>query len=198
MTVKRFAKDALLGLAGAAGLACILCLIASALFGASLVVFRTGSMAPSMPTGTLAVALPVDAADIAVGDVLMVERDEQLPVTHRVVEITPDPRDENGVVVLLKGDANGSADREPYHLTEAMRIVFPIPGLGTAFMVARTPLFLGAATLLVAALVVWAFWPSSRDGEQEQEQEQAQSGQDESEGDPMDDQTTDRFAEVTR
>lgn len=159
MTAKRIAKDALLGLAGLAGLACILWLLASTLLGASLVIFRTGSMAPTMPTGTAAIAVPVAGEDVAPGDVLMVAQEGGLPVTHRVVTVEPDSGVAGGVVLELRGDANTVSDPEEYRVTEAMRIVLPFPGLGTAVELARTPLFLGAATLLVAGLVVWAFWP---------------------------------------
>ena len=163
MTAKRVAKDALLGLAGLVGLACILWLLASALFGASLVVFRTGSMAPTMPTGTAAIAVPIAGADIAPGDVVMVARDGGLPVTHRVMTVDPDPGVDGGVVLSLRGDANDVDDPAIYHVTEAVKIVFPVPGLGTAVELSRTPLFLGAATMLVAALVVWAFWPKRQE-----------------------------------
>lgn len=159
MTAKRVAKDALLGLAGLVGLACILWLLASSLFGASLVVFRTGSMAPTMPTGTAAIAVPVAGTDITVGDVVMVARDGGLPVTHRVMSVDPDPGVEGGVVLALRGDANDVNDPAMYNVTEAVKIVFPVPGLGTAVELSRTPLFLGTATMFVAALVVWAFWP---------------------------------------
>lgn len=159
MTINRVAKDALLGLAGLVGLACILWLLASALFGASLVVFRTGSMAPSMPTGTAAIAVPIAGTDIAPGDVVMVVREGGLPVTHRVMAVEPDPQTEGGVLLELRGDDNTVNDPEAYRVTEAAKILFPIPGLGTAVELSRTPLFLGAATMLVAGLVVWAFWP---------------------------------------
>ena len=165
MTAKRVAKDALLGLAGVAGLACILWLLASTLLGASFVVFRTGSMAPTMPTGTAAIALPVAGEDITVGDVVMVERDGVLPVTHRVVSVEPDLETDGGVLLELRGDANETSDQERYAVTEARRIIFPVPGLGTAIELSRTPLFIGTATLLVATLVVWAFWPRRPDDE---------------------------------
>jgi signal peptidase I len=161
VTVTRVTRDVALALAGAVGAACILWFIAANLFGASLVTFRTGSMAPTMPTGTAAIAVRVDAEDIRVGDVLTVQRPDQLPITHRVT------RTEDGgggtVVVQLQGDANAVPDPEPYRLTEAMKIVLPMPGLGMVVLLMQTPLFLGAATLLVAGLMFWAFWPARSD-----------------------------------
>jgi signal peptidase I len=162
MSAKRVVKDAVLGVAAVAGLACILWLVASTLFGLQMLLFQTGSMAPTMPTGTAAIAQPIQGEQIAVGDVVMVERPGQLPVTHRVVSVEADPEVEGGVVLVLKGDDNESNDPSPYHVTEAVRVVFPIPGLGTVIEVARTPLFLGLTTMLVAGLVLWAFWPKNK------------------------------------
>lgn len=60
----------------------------SAFTGASLITFRTGSMSPTMPQGTLAVTVPVQASELAVGDVITVQRaGEAMPVTHRVTAI---------------------------------------------------------------------------------------------------------------
>ena len=162
MSVKRVVKDAVLGVAAVAGLACVLWLVASTFFGLQMLIFQTGSMAPTMPTGTAAIGQPIAADQIAVGDVVMVERPGKLPVTHRVVEVSPDPSVDGGAILVLKGDDNDSNDPSPYHVTEAVRVVFPIPGLGTVIEVGRTPLFLGLTTVLVAGLVLWAFWPSSK------------------------------------
>lgn len=158
--MRRVLKDVVLGLAGLAGLACILWFIAGLVFGASIVIFRTGSMEPTIPTGSAAVVTAVAASDIAVGDVLTVDRaDSALPVTHRVVSIAHDPAVDGGRIIVLRGDANPVNDPDPYHLTEAKRVVFSVPAVGTMLRVSTTPLFLGSTTLIVAALMVWAFWP---------------------------------------
>ncbi len=162
MTVKRVVKDAVLGVAAVAGLACILWLVASTFFGLQMLIFQTGSMAPTMPTGTAAIAQPITAEQINVGDVVMVERQGQLPVTHRVISVDPDPAVDGGVILVLKGDDNEVNDPSPYHVTEAVRVVFPIPGLGTVIELGRQPLFLGLTTMVVAGLVLWAFWPASK------------------------------------
>lgn len=173
MTVKRVVKDAVLGLAALAGLACILWLVASTFFGLQMLIFQTGSMAPTMPTGTAAIAQPIKAEQINVGDVVMVERQGQLPVTHRVMSVETDPAVEGGVILVLKGDDNEVNDPSPYRVTEAVRVVFPIPGLGTAIELGRTPLFLGLTTMFVAGLVLWAFWPSNKPKHTADEQDAA-------------------------
>jgi len=135
--------------------------------GASLIVFRTGSMAPTMPQGTLAVSVPVHAPDIAVGDVITVHRsNDGEPVTHRVIEVhdaaaaSPGTSlDEHQRELVLRGDANASADARPYLVSEARRVVFAIPGLGTKLLLLQSPLGMGVLVLGAGALTVWAFWP---------------------------------------
>jgi signal peptidase I len=189
MTVKRVVKDVVLGAAALAGLLCVLWLVASTVFGLQMLLFNTGSMAPTMPTGTAAIGQPVTADQIAVGDVVMVERPGKLPVTHRVVSVETDPAVEGGVILVLKGDDNEVNDPSPYHVTEAVRVVFPIPGLGTVIQGARTPLFLGLTTLFVAGLVLWAFWPASKPKHTAQAQDAAA---DDHEDDPHEDTHDDR------
>lgn len=154
-------KDAVLTLAGFCGLLCLVWLAASLAFGVSIVIFMTGSMAPTAPTGSGALVRSIAAADIKVGDVVTVQRvGTRLPVTHRVVSIAPDPDDAASRMLVLRGDANEVSDPFPYQVTEAKLVMVTIPGLGTLLVAARTPLVMGVLTLLVAALVLWAFWPS--------------------------------------
>lgn len=63
--------------------------IAAVSLGYSIVLFLTGSMEPTIPTGSASIVQEVsDPTEIKVGDVLTVERpDEPLPITHRVVGV---------------------------------------------------------------------------------------------------------------
>lgn len=134
-----------------------------ALTGATLVTFRTGSMAPTMPQGAVAVTVPVAAGDIHVGDVVTVRRpDATLPVTHRVVEVDAISGQPAARELILQGDDNDTPDAAPYVVREAKRVVFSAPYIGAALMIAQTPLGMGVLTLLAGALTVWAFWPSRR------------------------------------
>lgn len=155
----RVGREVLLAMAALAGLACVLWFVASTFLGWTVVEFRTGSMAPTMPTGTAAIAVPVKGEDISVGDVVLVERQGQLPVTHRVVSVEPLP---NGAELVLKGDVNEAPDPAPYQVEEALQIVFPVPALGTVLSVTRQPVALGITTIAVAGLVLWVFWPRPR------------------------------------
>ncbi|WP_345478009.1 S26 family signal peptidase [Nesterenkonia rhizosphaerae] len=56
--------------------------------GISLILFRTGSMEPSIPAGSMTITTEVDAEQINVGDVLTVQTpDMNMPVTHRVIAV---------------------------------------------------------------------------------------------------------------
>lgn len=138
----------------------------SAITGATLITFRTGSMAPTMPQGALAVALPVEAADIEVGDVVTVRRSaSDMPVTHRVVEVR-EPQDPGSSAreLVLKGDDNDAADFEPYTVEHARRVLVAVPGWGAALMLLQSPLGMGVLTLAAGALTAWAFWPARTGG----------------------------------
>src|ERR1700761_7377645 len=81
-------KSIVLGVTGTLGLLCILWVAFSLVFGFSAIVFKTGSMAPTLPTGSIAFERPIAAADIARGDIVTVPVPGQaLPVTHRVVKV---------------------------------------------------------------------------------------------------------------
>lgn len=142
------------------GAACIACILASVLFKVSFVVFRTGSMEPDYPVGALAAVREVPASSLQPGDVATVQRTSgSVPVTHRVVTVTPDPSMADGAVLILKGDANRSNDPVEYRVQSARKMLFSVPELGAWVMGARSPWAIGGSTVLLAGLVGWVFWP---------------------------------------
>ena len=142
------------------GAACIACILASVLFKVSFVVFRTGSMTPAYPVGALAAVREVPASSLKPGDVATVQRTaESLPVTHRVVTVTPDPASADGAVLVLKGDANKSEDPVEYRVQSVRKMLVAVPELGHWVMGARSPWVIGGSTALLACLVGWVFWP---------------------------------------
>lgn len=161
-TTKGRLREAALTTGAALGCACLALLVLGAVLDATLVVFKTGSMAPTMPTGALAVVRQVDAQDVAVGDVVTVVREGRLPITHRVVGTTPDPAVPAGALLVLRGDANSSVDPAPYAVTRVGRVVWSLPHLGALVEGMQRPAVLGVATLLVAGLAVTASWPQRR------------------------------------
>ena len=72
--------DAILSVLALLGVVCIVATIAAFALNISLIMFKTGSMSPTIPTGSLAVVRQIPASDIKVGDVTTVSRGEgQLP-----------------------------------------------------------------------------------------------------------------------
>jgi signal peptidase I len=142
------------------GAVAVFCLI----FGYSIILFSTNSMAPTIPQGSLTIVKSIPASEIVVGDVVTVDRGGGLrPVSHRVIEIsdgaTPDER-----VLRMQGDNNRSPDAQSYTVTEVRRNVAVFPGLAEPFF-----LVFGNTTLvvvlfvIVGALITWSFWPRDPD-----------------------------------
>lgn len=150
-------SDALLSGLSFAGVLCIIAVICAFAFNITLIMFKTGSMSPTIPTGSLAIVQDKSVADIRVGDVITVDRPSQLPVTHRVTSIEPTSP---GIYSLrMKGDANDSEDAQPYEVSEVRKVLWSTPGLGYIVAKAQNPKVMAVTTLGMAVLVTWAFWP---------------------------------------
>jgi signal peptidase I len=125
----------------------------------------SGSMAPGMPVGSVAVLVPEDPAAVRVGDVITFQAPTPVhqTVTHRVVEIV-----EGGhhPVLRTKGDANPVADPWIARLDgdRAWRRVAVIPSAGTAIRLLRSST-VHRLTLQVVPAVLFAsmllaiWWP---------------------------------------
>ncbi|WP_162802055.1 signal peptidase I [Ornithinimicrobium murale] len=95
----------------------------------------SGSMEPTIPTGSLVVVERLqgegDLAEVAVGDVVTFMPRPQDPtlVTHRVVSIGG--RADGSTVLVTKGDANGANDPDPVAAEQARGLVrYHIPYAG--------------------------------------------------------------------
>ncbi|WP_084516064.1 signal peptidase I [Microbacterium luticocti] len=150
--------EILLWLAAAAGVVCIVLVVLAFTAHITLIMFRTGSMAPTIPAGSVAVVQRIPAADVAVGDIVTVDRPGQLPVTHRVRQVADGPTPAQRVLTL-RGDANADDDPAPYTVTSVRIVRFSVPGLAPVVVLMGNPYVLGGITVAAAALVVWAFWP---------------------------------------
>lgn len=129
--------------------------------GVTLVRLATGSMSPTYPADSVLLVRSVAAADVRVGDVVTVSRDGTVPITHRVVEVTPRG---SGAELVLRGDANDVDDPEPYQVSKVGLVVGGIPGGGGMLAAVQSPIGLGTATTVVAALALWAWWPRREPG----------------------------------
>ncbi len=92
----------------------------------------TGSMAPALPPGTLAVTRPVDIDEVRVGEVVtyQLRSGEPTVVTHRVVgtRVVGGER-----LLLTRGDTNSVIDAEPVQQVQLRgRVWYAVPWLGRA------------------------------------------------------------------
>lgn len=156
-------RELVLNVGAVVGLTCILIASVSLLLGVTPLVFRSGSMSPEIPTGSLALARSVPSSEIEIGDVVSVDNQPGVRITHRVVGLDSAPG-EHGVRATLQGDANPVPDVSPYVFDQADRVFFHVPGLGYAVSWLTSPvaIFLGGA--LVGAVLVLAagYGPSPR------------------------------------
>ena len=126
-------------------------------FSGSLAIVRSSSMEPAMRAGALAVMLPIDAADVKVGDIIAFDppwdSGSDVTVSHRVIGVL-----DNGQLRFdTKGDALEGSD--PYYVpAESVqgKVLFSIPYLGyaanSALGYVRT--WLGLVTLVCIPLVI--------------------------------------------
>lgn len=158
----KFSDLALYGTAGV-GLFTLVWIVGSWIFGWTLVVITTGSMSPSLPQGSVAIAVPVAASDIAVGDVLTLPQEgRSLPVTHRVVAISESAQGPHMRRITMRGDDNPVDDPRPYEVSEGLRTIAGLPHAGKFLIMLKTPVAMGVVTLCVAAVVIVALWPSRK------------------------------------
>jgi signal peptidase I len=152
--------DVLLWIGAAGGLVCIIAVLAAVLFHVTLIMFKTGSMEPTIPTGALAVVQEIPASQVQVGDIVTVDRADALPITHRVTSVSGEGESR---LLTMRGDANASEDPAPYDVTHVRLVLTWMPGWAQIVVWFSNPLVLGALTLAATALVGWAFWPRDDD-----------------------------------
>ncbi|MGN7965790.1 signal peptidase I [Microbacterium sp. 22179] len=158
--IGRMLGDLGLWIAAAAGVVCIVLVILAMTAQITLIMFRTGSMSPTIPAGSVAVVQRVDAAQVEVGDVVTVDREDELPVTHRVTSVEPGAS-ESERIITMRGDANATDDPFPYTVTSVRTVLFSIPGIASVIVGMGDPWVLGGLTAGATVLVIWAFWPRS-------------------------------------
>ncbi|WP_217177579.1 signal peptidase I [Streptomyces sp. AC495_CC817] len=151
-------REVLLTLAALGGAVCVALVIMAYAGGYTLIMFKTGSMTPTIPAGSVALVQRIPADEIAIGDVVTVARPDALPITHRVTSIrdgeTADQR-----VITMKGDANDAEDPAPYTVSDVRIVRGSVPNLAYVIVWFGSPWVLGGITLGASVLVVWAFWP---------------------------------------
>jgi signal peptidase I len=145
----------LLAIGAVLGVVCLASLAAMAVLEVHPMVVRSGSMSPTMPTGSLAFAAEVPATSVHPGDVVSVLTDSGVRVTHRVVRAE---RIDEQVLLTLQGDANDAPDRQPYVVDEVLCVRLHVPALGYAVRAVSGPVGRALGGALAGALLATAIW----------------------------------------
>lgn len=122
----------------------------------------SGSMEPTMPTGSLALVRQVPVGELQEGDIISFrDGNHDIGVAHRIHKLT---REGDKLTLVTKGDANRTVDANPYVVKTPQlgKVVYHIPyaGYASEFLKTREGFMLMAALAGLTALL-W-FWPSSR------------------------------------
>jgi len=128
--------------------------VLSRLFGYHTMVVQGGSMGHSLPNGSLVYCRWVEAGDVELGDVILVQEETASgpapPKLHRVVSLE---REGGQVLVQTKGDLNETVDPKVYILPErVLTPAYTLPYLGYLVGFAVTPL--GWALLVALPMTV--------------------------------------------
>lgn len=154
----RAAREIILSVLALGGVACIVLVILAFTGGYSLIMFKTGSMSPTIPAGSVALVEEVPATDLKVGDVVTIDRPDALPITHRITNVSDGPSIEERTITM-RGDANEAEDPLPYTVSDARIVRGSVPHLANVIVWFGNPFVLGGITVGAAVLVTWAFWP---------------------------------------
>jgi signal peptidase len=125
-------------------------------------VVRSGSMSPTIPTGSVVFYRKVNATKVKVGDVIVFDKPGQQneKVTHRVFKISNGP---TGRFFTTKGDANGAPDDWRVPAVGAGWVAsFHVPTLGyiLADLQSTTArlLLLVIPAFLLGVITLWEIW----------------------------------------
>lgn len=153
-------RSALLTGAAALGVLSIIAFALMMLLGLRPEIIISGSMEPTIPTGSLAFARSVDADVVKEQDIVTVPRNfgDGL-VTHRVVGIDSSS---NGTTLLtLRGDANDAADPQPYEVQTVGLVAFHLPYVGFLARVLQTGYgIVGLALVSLCFISAFVFDPA--------------------------------------
>ena len=147
-------REAALWIGAGLGLLSLLAGVAVTFFGFTFLIFRSGSMGPEIPTGSLALARTTPAAELAAGDVVSVVAANGDRITHRLVSSTLRGDEAS---LILQGDANGTPDEEIYQVTQAERSLASVPFAGYVVTVLLTPAGLVAVGCLSGMFFLLGF-----------------------------------------
>lgn len=168
-------RSLILTLAALVGAFCIVVFGVSLVFGLKPQIVVSGSMEPTIPTGSLLMAKEVSAADIEVGDIVTLQRPNNAGlVTHRVTSVE---QQHTNWEITMRGDANAADDPQPYTVRTVGKVVATIPGVGYLAGIFRTPFGItGIAVFGIALLVTFLWRPAEREASDEGAASEARGG----------------------
>jgi len=117
-----------------------------------LMIVQSGSMAPAIKTGSVAIVKPAD--DYKIGDVITFGPYSKIkaPTTHRVYDmkvVGGEP------VYITKGDANNAPDSREIKKSDIVgKVLFDVPYMGYAVDFAQKPLGFALIIIVPAALII--------------------------------------------
>ena len=154
----RIAREIILSVAAAAG---VICLMGSALMlvtGVTPVVFRSGSMAPAMPTGALALVQERAARTVTIGDVVSTIGGTGIRTTHRVVDLRR--ASEGRMTLVTRGDANATDDASQRTVSRVDVVIWSAPMWGYAVTALQHPFVVFAGGAITGSWITW--WAVTR------------------------------------
>ena len=133
-------------------------------------IVRSGSMSPTIPTGSIVFYKKVNAADVTVGDIIVFNKPgvANEKVTHRVYKIGNGP---TGKYFITKGDANGEPDDWQVPAAGTGWIsVFHLPAVGYGLVYLQSTfarlLLLVIPAILLGGITLYEIWHDRARGAQ--------------------------------
>jgi signal peptidase len=130
----------------------------------------SGSMEPTLPIGSVIIAVPAQADELRTGDVVTIVNPQQhgMLVTHRIVGIKDGPQ---GRTFTTKGDANSAPDSWVVTAKgSGWRYAFSVPYIGYALSVLQSELgrllLLVIPTLLLGGVMLVEIWRPAKASDQ--------------------------------
>lgn len=163
--------DAVLWVLSGLGAICIVLVILAVGFNLNLIMFKTGSMSPTIPAGSVALVKEIPASKIEIGDIVTVDIEGHLPITHRVTSVAPGPNPEQRIITM-RGDANETDDAAPYTVSTVRIVLGSVPELAKFIVWISHPIALASITVGASLIVTWAFWPRRRQDDEPPDPEQ--------------------------
>ena len=125
-------------------------------------IVRSGSMSPTIPTGSIVFYTKIDSSKVKVGDVIVFQKPGSTneKVTHRVYKIGQGP---TGRYFITKGDANGTPDDWQVPAVGTGWIArFHLPSVGYALVYLQSTLarllLLVIPAILLGAITLYEIW----------------------------------------